>query len=249
MHDVTQTDSAVPSLEETGAPVTFTVGPTKMSFQRHPSQISPRGMFDEVSPPGSQRFLLAAITAFAGRGYHATTTRDIASLAGASPAGMYTYFATKADLLYTMSLIAHEYVLRIMQEALDTETDPAARMRQLVRASVGYHADEHVVVRVVNQDFRALDVARLAEILQLRRQAKEMVYREVLTGADAGVFTVPDVNGASIAILRLVDVAPWYNERGPMTAQGLAEIYTDLVLRMLGVTPGAPASARRISAD
>src|SRR6185437_5284135 len=36
-------------------------------------------------PAGSRRILLAAATAFAERGFHATTTRDIAAQAGLSP--------------------------------------------------------------------------------------------------------------------------------------------------------------------
>ena len=48
-------------------------------------------------------------------------------------------------------------------------------------------------------------------------------------------FTAPHVEGASIAILRLMDVASWYNERGLMSPMELGEIYSDLVLRMLGV--------------
>lgn len=219
-----------------------------MSFQREPAAISPRGMFNEVTPPGAQRFLLAAISAFAGRGYHASTTRHIALLAGSSPAGMYTYYACKADLLYEMSLITHKFVLGVMKDGLESGTDPAGRMAGLVKASVAFHAEEHVAVRVVNADFRALDVRRLAEIMHLRRKAKQLVVTELTNGVAAGVFTAPHVEGASVAILRLMDVASWYNERGLMSPMELGEVYSDLVLRMLGVilpVDGVAAVAHR----
>lgn len=40
----------------------------------------------------------AAADAFAAKGFHATTTRDIAGRAGLSPAGVYVHFASKEDL-------------------------------------------------------------------------------------------------------------------------------------------------------
>lgn len=222
-------------------------GTSKLSYQRTPAEVSPRGMFNSVEPPGSRRFLLAAATAFAGRGYYATTTREIAQLAGSSPAGMYTYFATKADLLYAISIITHEYVLGVMRNGLDVGSKPAERIRGLVKASVAYHAEEHFVVSAVNRDFRALDVGQLADVLKLRREMKRMVVAEVQQGIDESVFRVSHVEGASIALLRMMDVAPWFSERGPMTPTALGDVYADLVLQMLGCEPGTAATERILS--
>ena len=49
------------------------------------------------------RLLAAAVTAFAERGYHATTTRDIAAAAGMSPAALYVHHASKEELLYEIA--------------------------------------------------------------------------------------------------------------------------------------------------
>lgn len=209
-------------------------GAKRMAFQREHEWVSPRGLFDQVQPKGSRRFLTAAVAAFSGRGYHATTTRDIATLAGSSPAGIYTYYATKADLLYEISLIAHQYILDQTEGALETAEDPAARIGEIVRRSVTYHAEEHVLARVVNTDFRSLDVSRLATIMKMRRRISTIVRDEVRRGVELGVFDVDHVDGAAIAILRLMDVAPWYNERGPMSPAELAEVYLGLIMRMLG---------------
>lgn len=210
-------------------------GRRRMSFQREPYAISPRGIFDDVQPAAKRGILLAAISAFAGRGYHATSTRDIATLAGVSPATIYTYYGTKADLLYDMSFIAHEYVYRLMRNAVEIDADPVTRLERLVRASIRYHAEEHVVARVVLADFRALDVGRLAIIMKLRRACTQLVRDLIEDGMARGLFHVDHVQGATIAILRLVDVSNWYNERGPMSPEELAEVYLVLVKRMLGV--------------
>jgi len=213
-------------------------GTKRMAFQREHEYVSPRGLFDQVEPKGSRRFLTAAVAAFAGRGYHATTTRDIATLAGSSPAGIYTYYATKADLLFEIAQIAHQYILDETIAAVQSADDPASRIAEIARRSVAYHAEEHVLARVVNADFQALDVQRLAIIMKMRKQISVIVHDEVERGVAIGAFDVDHVEGAAIAILRLMDVAPWYNERGPMTPQELAEVYVDLILRMLGASDG-----------
>ena len=48
----------------------------------------------------------AAADAFADKGFHATTTRDIASRAGLSPAGVYVHFASKEDAALRTSAAA-----------------------------------------------------------------------------------------------------------------------------------------------
>ena len=61
----------------------------------------------EVTPDAARRLLVAAVEAFAERGYHATTTRDIAGRAGMSPAALYIHYKTKEELLHRISRIGH----------------------------------------------------------------------------------------------------------------------------------------------
>ena len=63
----------------------------------------------------AQRLIDAAAEAFAAKGFHATTTRDIAARAGMSPAGVYVHFATKEDLLFHLSEQGHLAALRIIE--------------------------------------------------------------------------------------------------------------------------------------
>nr|MDT0526602.1 helix-turn-helix domain-containing protein [Streptomyces sp. DSM 41633] len=57
----------------------------------------------EVTPEAARRLLVAAVDSFAERGYHATTTRDIAGRAGMSPAALYIHYKTKEELLHRIS--------------------------------------------------------------------------------------------------------------------------------------------------
>ena len=77
------------------------------------------------------RIMLAAADAFAQRGFHATTTRDIASRAGLSPAGVYVHFTSKEVLLFELSRRGHERARDLLVEAA-----AAADLRQEHRDAV-----------------------------------------------------------------------------------------------------------------
>ncbi|BCK72258.1 hypothetical protein Srufu_062110 [Streptomyces libani subsp. rufus] len=77
-----------------------------------------------VTPDAARRLVSAAVEAFAERGYHATTTRDIAGRAGMSPAALYIHYKTKEELLYRISGIGHEKALRIMGAAAEAGAVP-----------------------------------------------------------------------------------------------------------------------------
>ena len=78
----------------------------------------------EVGPEAARRLLVAAVAAFAERGYHATTTRDIAGRAGMSPAALYIHYRTKEELLHRISRIGHEEALEILESAANGRAPP-----------------------------------------------------------------------------------------------------------------------------
>src|SRR5436190_19819400 len=94
----------------------------------------------EVTPDAARRLLIAAVEAFAERGYHATTTRDIAGRAGMSPAALYIHYKTKEELLYQISKVGHQRSLHLLEEAASGPGTPAERLAAAVRSFVRWHA-------------------------------------------------------------------------------------------------------------
>ncbi|MFF2653479.1 TetR/AcrR family transcriptional regulator [Streptomyces sp. NPDC058045] len=191
--------------------------------------------WSEVTPDAARRLLLAAVEAFAERGYHATTTRDIAGRAGMSPAALYIHFKTKEELLHRISRIGHEKALHVLLESAGGTGAPAERLATAVRCFVRWHADQHTTARVVQYELDALGEQARAEIVALRRRSEGVVREIIEDGVRAGDFDVPDVPGTTLAVLSLcVDVARWFNGAGPRTPDEVGALYADLVLRMVG---------------
>ena len=189
----------------------------------------------EVSPDAARRLLIAAVDAFAERGYHATTTRDIAGRAGMSPAALYIHYKTKEELLHRISRLGHDKALAILRAAADGEGTAADRLSAAVRSFVRWHAGHHTTARVVQYELDALSAEHRAEIVVLRRLSDAAVREIINDGVRAGEFDVPDVPGTTLAVLSLcIDVARWFNVDGPWTPDEVGALYADLVLRMVG---------------
>lgn len=189
----------------------------------------------EVTPDAARRLLIAAVEAFAERGYHATTTRDIAGRAGMSPAALYIHYKTKEELLHRISRIGHDKALRVLRTAADGPGSAAERLADAVRSFVRWHADHHTTARVVQYELDALGEEHRTEIVALRRQSDAAVRDMINDGVRAGEFDVPDVPGTTLAVLSLcIDVARWFNVAGTRTPDEVGALYADLVLRMVG---------------
>ncbi|MEU3607848.1 TetR/AcrR family transcriptional regulator [Streptomyces sp. NPDC035033] len=189
----------------------------------------------EVAPEAARRLLVAAVEAFAERGYHATTTRDIAGRAGMSPAALYIHYKTKEELLHRISRIGHDKALEILRAAEARDGSAAGRLADAVRSFVRWHAEHHTTARVVQYELDALGPEHRAEIVELRRETDATVRRIIEQGVADGEFDAEDPPGTTVAVLSLcIDVARWFNPRGRRTPDEVGALYADLVLRMVG---------------
>ncbi|MFB7517061.1 TetR/AcrR family transcriptional regulator [Streptomyces sp. NPDC056144] len=189
----------------------------------------------EVTPEAARRLLVAAVDAFAERGYHATTTRDIAGRAGMSPAALYIHYKTKEELLHRISRIGHRRALEILSAGADGEGTAAERLADAVHSFVRWHAEGHATARIVQYELDALSPEHRAEIVELRKESDAAVRRIIEEGVAAGEFDVPDIPGTTVAVLSLcIDVSRWFTTQGRRTADEVGALYADLVLRMVG---------------
>ncbi|MGC4943444.1 TetR/AcrR family transcriptional regulator [Kribbella sp. DT2] len=205
-------------------------------------------VWEHVQPPAARRLLTGAIDAFAERGFQATTTRDIASRAGMSPAALYVHYPSKERLLFEISLYGHQAALAVLQDASLAAAAPAssrapspeasggpaaARLWAMVSAFTAWHAEHHTIARVVQYELAALSPEHFAEVATIRRAISTQIEQVLADGAADGSFAVEDLPGTTLAVLSLsIDVARWYTPHRTKP-EDLGTLYADLALRMV----------------
>jgi AcrR family transcriptional regulator len=194
------------------------------------------GLWAGIESESSRRILLAALAAFAKRGFQAATTREIGEGAGMSPAAVYVHYKSKSDLLYEISRIGHQSVLDAVEEAIrDAPEDPEQRIRRFVAAFAKWHADHHVVARVIQYELKALPRTQFRRIAELRKRFEELLATELQAGVDAGAFDITEFEATRLAIQSLcIDLARWYHPSDDhKTSDEVGRLYADLVARMI----------------
>lgn len=182
------------------------------------------------------RLIDAAIASFAEHGYHATTTRDIAARAEMSPAALYVHHDSKESLLFEISRSGHEVAADVIREAIAREDKPQNQLRSAVYDFTLWHTENSPLARVVQYEFGALDTEHRRVIISMRRGIEQELAAVVEAGITSGDFSVNDVLETTRAILSLsIDVVRWFDPARSSKGKDIAELYSQLALRMVGV--------------
>ena len=201
-------------------------GAGKPPERPHPPRVFGSGTADRLKD--------AAIIEFAERGFHATTTRDIAARAGLSSAGVYVHFPSKEDLLYAITLTGHEAALEMLHEAATDAPTPTDALRSTVGNFAQWHAEWFRDARVVQYEFPHLSHDHREHILDLRKQINAVVADVLEAGKVAGEFDVEDVPATTLAILSMaVDVCRWYDSEIRRTPESIGSSYGELAVRLV----------------
>jgi TetR/AcrR family transcriptional regulator, cholesterol catabolism regulator len=176
--------------------------------------------------------LRVAAEVFARKGYHATTMRDLSRASGMSLAGMYHYVPGKEDLLYLIQQRCFQSVLAGVQDAIEKESDPVARLRTFVRRHLEFFAANMNEMKVLSHEAESLTGDRAREILELKRRYAQLL-QHTIAGADG---RHPSI--AAYALFGMMNwIYTWYRPDGLLGPTELADTMADLFLH--GVRGGS----------
>jgi AcrR family transcriptional regulator len=90
----------------------------------------------------------AAVELFIEKGFHKTTTRQIASAAGFSIGSLYEYVKSKEDILYLVCDAIHEEMIRSVTEALEKTTGTRNILGKVIREYflVCHRMSDHILL-------------------------------------------------------------------------------------------------------
>jgi len=213
---------------------------------KHPTSALSRPLDEQLDrqierhrfPDGYRRLFHAAIEAFAERGFHATSTRDIAARAGMSPAAMYVHFTSKENVLHRIAVAALDLTVDVATAAAAISDVPAERLRSVVCSLTAWHAYHGAAVRVVLYQLDALRPEHQVDVFDRQRAINHLVRAIMTEGVARGEFEIPDIAATSIAALSMcVDTARWYRPDYRSTPQQIGDEYAAIALRMVNADP------------
>jgi len=126
---------------------------------------------EELVQKRSAQILEAAARVFAHKGYHAATTKEVASEAGVSEGTIYNYFQSKEDLLLSIPrLISDTALLPALSKILTTPITSGEEEEKLLTSVLdnGFQALQHNVdlLKVLFSTLPTMDEETLEEYLR-----------------------------------------------------------------------------------
>jgi len=177
--------------------------------------------------------LRAAAGVFRGRGFANTGMREIAAAADLSPANLYYYFGSKADILYFCQDHSAQRMLETARALQRGRLDPAHRLRKVIEAHLLCTLDE-LDGAAAHTEVDALPPALRRRIVAKRDRYERAVRRMVKDGIRRRVFARRDSALTTRAILGALNwTTRWYRPGGRLPPKAVAAAFADYLVKGL----------------
>ncbi|WP_158436272.1 TetR/AcrR family transcriptional regulator [Nocardia nova] len=178
--------------------------------------------------------MAAATRLFAEKGYLGTGIRDIEDAVGIRRGALYYHIGNKENLLYEIS---HGQITPMNERAgeiVDSDLPAERKLRAMAHLLMQAIVDNQLATTVFFRDWIWLEGERRAEILAIRDEFEKHVERIIEEGVAAGTWADrgPLVTKGVLGMLNHTYV--WFRPDGSVTADELADTFTDILLYGLG---------------
>jgi AcrR family transcriptional regulator len=175
---------------------------------------------------------------FYERGYPSVSTRSLAQAAGIQGGSLYHHFSSKEEILYRIVQYGSgEFFAGLLPHLEGPDHGYAERLERFVRAYITDAQPRRYAIAVLFRDMSHLSPDHFAELQAVRRHFQQAVQRFLADGVAAGEWDVPDAKVAGIAVLDLLKgVDAWMREPGRLSRRQLADIYSVLILQLMGAS-------------
>lgn len=190
-----------------------------------------QGSHSDITGP---RVRTAALKLFARHGFAAVSMRQIAGEVGVQAGALYNYTPDKQSLLFSL-LKGHMDDLLSAWEEEGAGGDPLARLARFTRFHIRFNVERPDAIFISYMELRNLEPENFAVIERLRRAYEDELECILRDGVEAGVFEVPDLKIATLAVIAmLTGVNTWYRPGGRLSLDEVQRIYWDMVRRAVG---------------
>lgn len=133
------------------------------------------------------QIIKSAITLFKQKGFHRTTTREIAKEAGFSIGTLYEYIRTKEDVLILVYESINDQVYEHLEALTEKQTPSLEHLVTIVDSYYRFVDEMQDEVLILYQETKALDKYAAKEVFDKERKQVLMLRNYILTAASENI--------------------------------------------------------------
>ncbi|WP_232490094.1 TetR/AcrR family transcriptional regulator [Neobacillus cucumis] len=189
------------------------------------------------------QMIKGAVTLFKEKGFHRTTTREIAKAAGFSIGTLYEYIRSKEDVLYLVCDSIYEHVSERLQKDLDNKQGTLANLKQGIANYFRVVDEMQDEFLVMYQEVKSLTKDALPYVLNKEREMAAMFEKLLVLCVENGEFDLSEKQLKLISHNIIVDGHMWSFRRWSVqklyTIDEYIELQTELILSGMKQKGGA----------
>ncbi|SDB86221.1 transcriptional regulator, TetR family [Shouchella lonarensis] len=174
-----------------------------------------------------------AVHLFIEKGFHRTTTREIAKESGFSIGTLYEYIRTKEDVLYLVCDAIYDQVTERVRTQVDLTGTCLEQLESAIRAYFMVVDEMQDEVLVMYQETKSLPKETLPYVLRKEQEMVEMMESLVRTCVKEGVLVLNEQETKLLAHNILVQGQMWTFRRWALQKQFTLEDYTNMQIACL----------------
>ncbi|MBO8156602.1 MAG: TetR/AcrR family transcriptional regulator [Bacillaceae bacterium] len=171
-----------------------------------------------------------AVTLFKEKGFHRTTTREIAKASGFSIGTLYEYIRTKEDVLFLVCDSIYERVKERMEQVIDMDQQSISSLKNAIRSYFQLIDDMQDEVIVMYQEVKSLPKDAQEYVLE---KEKDMVHMLEMVIKNSLPYTLSDKEMKLIANNIFVQGQMWSFRRWMLQKDFTLDEYIDKQLNLL----------------
>lgn len=180
-----------------------------------------------------EQMIKGAVSLFTEKGFHRTTTREIAKQSGFSIGTLYEYIGAKEDVLYLVCDAIYEEVRDRLKQYLGTNTSGVERLKEAVAAYFKVIDEMEDEVLVMYQETKSLPKEALKYVLQKEMEMNDMIEQIVRDCVEEDAIALTNEEIKMLAHNILVKGQMWTFRRWALQKEFTLEQYTELQLQFL----------------
>ncbi|MFB4163343.1 TetR/AcrR family transcriptional regulator [Alteribacillus sp. JSM 102045] len=186
-----------------------------------------------------EQMVKGAVALFKQKGFHRTTTREIAKESGFSIGTLYEYIGSKEDVLYLVCDSVYEEVRSRLESLLTTDSVGIDRLKQVIHSLFKVIDDMQDEVLVMYQEAKSLPKEALPYVLEKENAMTSIIEGAVQTCYEEGYIELTDQECRMLAHNIMVGGHMWTFRRWALQKEFTLEEYTSIQTRQLlyGVVP------------
>lgn len=141
----------------------------------------------------------AAVPLFSEKGFHKTTTRELARASGLSIGALYEYVQSKEDVLFLVCQHIHHEVETRLRLSLSEHASAAVRLRCAIEAFLQVMNRMQADVLLIYQESKSLPPAFLSEVLAHETRITQVFEQLLKEGIVEGSFDLAEQEVALLA--------------------------------------------------